>query len=504
MKCDICNIEFDNKKKLSAHIRNEHKMSVKEYYDSLLKKDNEGFCQICGKGPLKFHGLNGYSKFCSPTCKNIYMHQHRSAEKKKEINEKISNSVKSELSQNKRKQTNLERYGEENPFSFNGERYKNTIKERYGVTNVSKIPKVAEKISKILSNKTDEEKKESGAKRKAARTILHDKFCKENDLLLYSDIVKEYGVGWENNKDIEIVKEFGIKFIHKEDVEKIIEYHELTNSHVSLVHTSVVQYIKSLGITNVKINCRRIITPLEIDIYLPDYKFGIEINGNFFHQSSKMDELYHLDKNYYCEEKGVRLIHIFESDWNTYQDKCKALIKRCLNIFDSSINAEDCEVFNVSYNEALEFLKDNWLRAIDVNKNASYLALKHGDEIVQLIQYIQFDNSVVFNINCTKNGINVVNGIDKLLGSFNDVYAISDISLDTIPNMSLASYVDQISFIRPQIIYCANKKYNKWKCVDSGRKILHLVNNSSNEDVDNITNVIFNISKFFTNYCFED
>ena len=39
MNCCICNIEYDEKRKLSSHVRTCHKISIKEYYDNYLKKD---------------------------------------------------------------------------------------------------------------------------------------------------------------------------------------------------------------------------------------------------------------------------------------------------------------------------------------------------------------------------------------------------------------------------------------------------------------------------------
>jgi hypothetical protein len=65
---------------------------------------------------------------------------------------------------------------------------------------------------------------------------------------------------------------------------------------------------------------------LKIDIWIPEFKLGIEANGEEFHNhtlytSDKIngtvnsDEMY---KQYYCEMKGIKLIHVWDSDSDNY------------------------------------------------------------------------------------------------------------------------------------------------------------------------------------------
>ena len=58
------------------------------------------------------------------------------------------------------------------------------------------------------------------------------------------------------------------------------------------------------------------IKPLELDIYLPDHKIAIEFNGDYWHSSKFKDKFYHQNKSLLCSEKGIRLIHIFEFEYN--------------------------------------------------------------------------------------------------------------------------------------------------------------------------------------------
>lgn len=61
--CKICNKDLGNSY-LGNHIKNIHKISYKEYYDSYLKSDNEGFCKICKKETEFINLSNGYKSYC--------------------------------------------------------------------------------------------------------------------------------------------------------------------------------------------------------------------------------------------------------------------------------------------------------------------------------------------------------------------------------------------------------------------------------------------------------
>lgn len=68
--CHICNCKFVDYFNLSVHIRFDHHLKVKEYYDNHLKTVGEDICRRCGK-INKFVDLrSGYRKYCSVRCSN--------------------------------------------------------------------------------------------------------------------------------------------------------------------------------------------------------------------------------------------------------------------------------------------------------------------------------------------------------------------------------------------------------------------------------------------------
>ena len=166
MICSICNKEFKTYVGLSCHIRQSHNISSKEYYDEYIKKEGEGFCNVCQK-PTSFRNLHiGYSRFCCSKCtqnseetknkiqqtcldrydsKNVYASEY-GKQKCKETwleNLGVENPFQSEEVKGKIKQTNLERYNSEYSFQSKEikDKIKNTKEERYGNSNYNNIKK---------------------------------------------------------------------------------------------------------------------------------------------------------------------------------------------------------------------------------------------------------------------------------------------------------------------------------------------------------------------------
>lgn len=70
------------------------------------------------------------------------------------------------------------------------------------------------------------------------------------------------------------------------------------------------------------------IHPYELDIYLPDEEIAIEYCGLFWHCELKQPKKsYHSTKLQKCNEKGIRLITVFENEW---REDTESLGKRIL------------------------------------------------------------------------------------------------------------------------------------------------------------------------------
>ena len=68
---------------------------------------------------------------------------------------------------------------------------------------------------------------------------------------------------------------------------------ELTSSKAEKeIKEFIQQYYKG----EIQSNNRQILNYKEIDLYLPELKFGIEFNGMYWHREEKVGKKYHLNK----------------------------------------------------------------------------------------------------------------------------------------------------------------------------------------------------------------
>ena len=121
----------------------------------------------------------------------------------------------------------------------------------------------------------------------------------------------------------------------------LINEYNLYNDSEIKIHRNLSQpqielqeYIKSIYKGEIIINTKKIITPYELDIYIPEKQLAIEFNGNYYHTTNNIDKKAHYNKSKLCEEKGIRLIHIFEYEWNNERQRpiLENIIKSALGI----------------------------------------------------------------------------------------------------------------------------------------------------------------------------
>lgn len=68
---------------------------------------------------------------------------------------------------------------------------------------------------------------------------------------------------------------------------------------------------------------------LELDIYVPALKLGIEFNGDYWHDESRDPAIRdrHQRKQACCDAEGVRLAVVWERDWKSDQDRVKDVLR---------------------------------------------------------------------------------------------------------------------------------------------------------------------------------
>jgi len=82
---------------------------------------------------------------------------------------------------------------------------------------------------------------------------------------------------------------------------------------------------------------RSILKGQEIDIYIPELRLGIEVNGDYWHSDEFLKNSknitakeYHESKQKLAKEQGVTLLYVWESDWSCNKENIKKLLKKII------------------------------------------------------------------------------------------------------------------------------------------------------------------------------
>ena len=155
--------------------------------------------------------------------------------------------------------------------------------------------------------------------------------------------------------------------------------------NASLAETELLDYIKSIYDGEIETGDRSIISPLELDIVIPDKHIAIEFNGVFWHSdfNPRMCKTYHRDKSLKCRDKGYQLLHIWEDDWYNRKDIIKDYIKSKLGLCSKRIYARKCHVREIDAHTARLFVNSNHIQGYS---NATYkIGLFYDDVLVSVM-----------------------------------------------------------------------------------------------------------------------
>lgn len=158
----------------------------------------------------------------------------------------------------------------------------------------------------------------------------------------------------------------------------------------------------------------------EIDIYIPNLKLGFEYNGNYWHSNEYIPNNYHQEKSLLARDKGIKLFHIFEYEWNNNEQLIKNFIKSKLGIFECKIYARKCKIKKLQNTEYQDFCNNNHLQG--TAGAVIKLGLFYKEELVQIMSFSKprFTDKYQWEIirECSKQGYCVLGGKEKLWSYF--------------------------------------------------------------------------------------
>lgn len=149
---------------------------------------------------------------------------------------------------------------------------------------------------------------------------------------------------------------------------------------------------------NIERNNRNILDGMEIDIYIPDLKVGIEYNGLRWHSDKfKKDRNYHLNKTLKAKEQGIKLIQIFEDE---YLNNKQIVLNKLFHLLNININkpkiaARKCTINTISSDVAKDFLNKNHIQGFA--RSTIHFGAIFNEKIVAVMSFIKVKNEWILS-----------------------------------------------------------------------------------------------------------
>lgn len=420
-----------------------------------LNQQSQPLCG-CGVNPVKFISvIKGYQEFCSKNCKHykkvaterrvasgtanggmglsnpITKEKAKKTLKEKlnvenpgqlyshKINMRENNPMFLETSKNRLKNTVYKKYGSKNVLQNKDikEKIKLTNLEKFGFDNAAKNQKIRDKIadtkkSRFFNNLEDRN-----------RNLVTPLF----ELDTYVGVTdRTVSYNWSCN---ECSYEF-VDYLDDGYVPKCPKcYPSLIG--ISKGQMEVNDFIKNLGFNTIQ-NDKKTISK-ELDILIYEKNIAIEYCGLYYHSEfgpNKRGKKYHYDKMQKCHEKGIRLITIFEDEWENKREICERRLKNILNVSDNRLFARKLNIKNISPNDATSFFDEYHIQggAID---GSIRLGLYDKDNLVSVMSFKKIGANDWELLRFASSDL-VVGGASRLLKHFvklidpNTIFSYSD------------------------------------------------------------------------------
>ena len=342
--------------------------------------------------------------------RNVF--QNEDIKKKCEITKLLKYGDPNYLNKEKQKETNIKKYGCENPFGNKDiiKKIKETNIKKYGCDHIMK----SDKFKKHILTKT-------------LTTLLHKSY---NNHICKNEFSKPV-----------FSEEYYMK--HREyDFEFDFECRRCGNRFTSAVYGGTMRrcpicfpcsttstseheiryFISDLYNGVIEKKNRKMIYPLELDIYIPEKKIGIEYDGLYWHSEleGKFKE-YHLNKTTECNKKGIRLIHIFEDEWEKHNESIKSMLRMIFGMKETvKLNGNET-IYNINEKDFEKFHENN---SIELFKESDeYYALEDvNGTILSAISVSVINEGIHISSFCNINGLYSIDHLKKCVSFLKNKY----------------------------------------------------------------------------------
>lgn len=331
-------------------------------------------CPICGTSTKWRWEIKGYTAHCSSKCAH-----------------------NDDTVLNKTKQTNLEKYGVDNPLKSEYIRQKglDTILKRYNVKNAFWSKGREYNIQQLVQSKNKNIQQVS----------------KINKLI--NDGLTQSQIGISLNRC-------------QPRISKLLKRLQLKTKKSLLTSTTQQEIYDFLQdcIPNIEIrlNDTETITPYHLDILIPSINIGVEINGVYWHSElHNRNREYHIRKTNLCDTKQIQLIQIYDNEWRYKQNIVKSRLKNLIGVTSQKLYARKLKVVSLSTQTTSEFLEVNHIQG-NITASIRYGLVDENNELYCCCTFgkSRYDKQYQYELlrYCNKLDTTVIGGAGKLLNHF--------------------------------------------------------------------------------------
>jgi hypothetical protein len=201
-----------------------------------------------------------------------------------------------------------------------------------------------------------------------------------------------------------------------------------SNSGVSKVELELFSWVKQFYPSAIKYKFEeRITKPQEIDIFIPELSLGIEFCGLYHHRENELteenaDDNKHYKKMLKANKLGIRLITVFENEWNNKKEQVKGFILSAMKKNTTKIGARNCKIKEISADISKDFINKNHIQGADKPKIS--FGLFYAEDLVGVItggyhpQIASADSDTLYlNRLAFKIGLTISGGASRLVNS---------------------------------------------------------------------------------------
>ena len=123
----------------------------------------------------------------------------------------------------------------------------------------------------------------------------------------------------------------------------------------------ILEFVRSLGVEAAS-NDRSIISPLEVDVYVPSHKLGIEYHGLYWHSTKVCTSKTKDDEKIKSSLiAGIKLLIIYEDEWRDHRIIIEGMIRHRLGLSTNVYNARSLTLRQLTTLESKTFFEANHL-----------------------------------------------------------------------------------------------------------------------------------------------